>query len=309
MEPTIASPGAPLGAPALPAASGRPLPGSPVTRLQPRTVGQLLDAGFEVIKFRPRVIGWVAAGVGLPLLVASRILVATTSATGAQSGLSDVLVGDVTSNTGRDVVVAFVVSGLGWLAQMLIGVAVAGIVTRWLVGSDPDIGEGFATLRRRGLVAVGAWGLALLVKVALSVVTCGLGVLVIVPMLSLLAPVIGCETGGVDSFRRAIRLGRRRLDALIGLSILWLVVGGAISFVTWSVSQLLGELLSSRPAWASVSVQMIGVVISLFASTVQASVMALTYLDVRVRTEGLDLVLDLPNTFGADTAAKASSHG
>lgn len=55
--------------------------------------------------------------------------------------------------------------------------------------------------------------------------------------------------------------------------------------------------------------QVIGVVISLFASTVQASVMALTYLDVRVRTEGLDLVLDLPNTFGADTAAKASSHG
>jgi hypothetical protein len=37
--------------------------------------------------------------------------------------------------------------------------------------------------------------------------------------------------------------------------------------------------------------------------------MALTYLDVRVRTEGLDLVLDLPNTFGADAAAGASSHG
>lgn len=263
----------------------RALVASPVSRLQPRTVGQLLDGGFEVLRFRFRTVAIVAATIVLPLYVVPQVLVA------AFGGYTDVEVLGGPSS---------LLAQLGlMLATMFVGVGVGHLVSGWLVGNDPTPADTFRFLRSRFLVTLGAFVVALVLK-ALGVVACGIGLLFVVPSLSVLAPVLaGEQLGVIESIRRSFRLTRRRFGPVLGVGLLWALASWIVSAAAGGAAEVIGDLATGSAEGARVAVQVVGVVATVVLTVVQAAVSVLVYVDLRVRTEGLDLELESVERFRA----------
>ena len=182
---------------------------------------------------------------------------------------------------------------------MLLGVAIGFLVSGWLVGADPTPADAFRFLRSRLGVALGAFVVALLLKVA-GLVACGVGILFAVPVLSVLAPVVAAEgLGIVESVRRTIRLARRRLGAVFGVGVLWAVSSSLVSAAAAGAAALVGELATGSTDGAEIAVQAVNVIGTVVLTVVQVAVTVLVYVDLRVRTEGLDLELESMERFRA----------
>jgi hypothetical protein len=183
------------------------------------------------------------------------------------------------------------------LASMLMGFLMAVFVGAWLVGVDVSVGAALARLRQRGGTVIGAYLLAMLLKVCAGV-ACGVGLAFVVPVLGILGPVLAMEDhSAVDSVRRAFRLGRPRWMALLGLSLLWLVVANVLSAAPPVAASLMRSLLGDDTAWAVVVGESVSMAFSVLLLCVQAAVAALLYVDLRVRREGLDLALAASEAF------------
>ncbi|MFN8053108.1 MAG: hypothetical protein U0Q22_16805 [Acidimicrobiales bacterium] len=286
-----------------PRRAGRALDGSPVVRLQPRTVGQLLDGGFEVLRFRFRTIAVVAATLVLPLYVLPQVLAVVTGTQVSQNPLfgSSSSFGSTTQPIGSGFVAAqwyALGAALGLaLASMLLGVGVSHLVCGWLIGVDRSANETLRFVLRRTPVVLGAFVLALLLK-ALGALACCIGLLFVVPLLSVLAPVVGAEDlGAASSVSRTWKLGKRRLGPLIGVSLLWGLVSSALSLGVQTAAAAAGYAVSNSVSGASITVQVVSVVSTVLLLVVQVSVTVLVYIDLRVRTEGLDLQMDAAERF------------
>ena len=291
----------PLGAEHVAAApSSRALVGSPVDRLQPRTVGQLLDGGFEVLRFRARTIAIVAATIILPLYALPQLLITLL---GGESAATDVFsdggtpflagTGSMVSSYGNAAYFGYLVAlGLA-VAQMLTGVAVAHLVTAWMVGSDPGPSQTLRFVLRRSPVALAAFTVALLFKAAAGLVTCGLALLFIIPLLSVLAPVVAVEPiGSGGAVSRTLKLANRRVGPLMMVSLLWLVVSLIVTLGTLLVTTILESLLGQDASSTAIIIGAVTVGVSAVLMVVQVAVTVLVYVDLRVRTEGLDLELE-----------------
>ena len=284
-----------------PPRSTRALIGSPLARLQPRTVGQLLDGGFEVLRFRARTIVIVGAVIVLPLYVLPQIAAVWAGSVSSGSLLESdqVFVGG--GFTATDVSTL----GLGYLgafglmlATMLLGVAVSHLVGAWLMGGDPGPADTLRFLRSRLVTALGAFVLAFLLKVA-GALACGLGLLYVIPVLSVLAPVVGVEQArAAASLSRTMALARRRLAPLMGISALWAITSWVVSGAAAGAAGAIAALLGGLDSFAIV-VQIVSLVATVALMAVQVSVTALVYIDLRVRTEGLDLHLESTERFDA----------
>jgi hypothetical protein len=113
------------------------------------------------------------------------------------------------------------------------------------------------------------------------------------------APVIGAERlGPIKAMRRSARLVSRRFWPVMGLTLLSGIVaalfGYAIGLVPTTLSLFVGTdgygwLLTAAAA----------ILTSLITMPIVAATTVLIYLDLRVRTEGLDLELDAIEAFPA----------
>jgi len=286
-----------------PRRSGPALTASPVSRLQPRTVGQLLDGGFEVLRFRARTICIVGVVIILPLYAVPQALVAWSTGLG-----SDALEGMGTMFTPTGQPSSTFVSGvlLSYLAQlglmlatMLMGVAMTHLVTGWLAGADPSPRETLVFVRSRLLVAIGAFVLALLLK-SLGLVTCGLGLVYLVPSLSVLAPIVAAEgVGPGTAISRSFSLTKRRFWPVFGVVVLWAIASSIVASSAQGAAAVVGGLVTSSIDGVAIGVQVVTVVSTVVLTVVQVSVTVLLYIDLRVRTEGLDLDLEATERFGA----------
>lgn len=288
--------------------SSAALAGSPVARLQPRTVGQLLDAGFEVLRFRFRTIAVVAATLVLPLYVLPQILSAWAgSVIGASDTSSAPVSGptmftpflDATSGAGGDALLTLL-STLGlFVAQMLMGVAAAHLVTSWLMGRDPSAGETLRFVARRTPVAIGALFLATLIK-ATSIVTCGLALAYLVPLFAVLAPVVAAEpVSAADAIRRTVKLSRPRIGPIMGICLLWWVVSSLLTGGAGLLGALITQWFDADSDIGTYIGQGVAVATTVTMLVVQVAVTALVYVDLRVRGEGLDLELEMMERFVA----------
>ena len=267
-----------------------PLRGSPLHRLQARTVGQLADAAFEVVRFRMNVVLAVVSCVVLPF-TAIPILVATLN--GDLVDRTELLTGQFGSSLFRlnnwPSALALVGSAIG---QMLCGVGIAHAVGSWAVGVDPSVSQVLRHILKRAPVAAGAY-LVVLVPKALGFLACYVGVIASLAFFSLLAPVVGAETFGVyQSIRRATSLGRSRWGVLMVLCVISLVVSSLGALLAFVLPYEIGDVLGIPEAvpWITAVVSTIG---SGLSFSFVASVSALAYVDARVRSEGLDLQLCL----------------
>jgi hypothetical protein len=210
-----------------------------------------------------------------------------------------------TLGQGEDVAVALVLAVLAGLAAQLAAAAIAHVVTAERLGNPLAAGAALRLAGRRYPAIAVAWllGHLLLVLSGCTVV----GPLVVMTLFLVATPAIAIEgLGPVAGLRRAWRLGRRRFWPLLGVGLASGLVASllGLAFSALPLALAIGPL--TRFEWALRPLaQQLQVLV---AVPLTATAAALAYLDVRVRSEGLDLQLDAELAFPSTGARRAVAH-
>lgn len=265
--------------------------------LRPLTVPDLLDGGLRVWKLAPGTVAGLAALFVVPIQVGLGVLTRDQvedvqvgqTFTDAMSATGP---GDVDAGFGGDVfVLSLVAHGI---ALAFVTAGVAALVTGWYVGINRGTGALARIALRRTWPLVAAWVLVHLLEGVFAVL---LLVPVIVPMawFAVVTPVVACEGAGpVRAMRRAARLANRRFGAVLGTCLLVALIDVVLSGALTAVGALVLGL--DLPAgWAVNTAVAAGAL--LVTVPFVAGVATLLYLDLRVRTEGLDIELAAARRF------------
>lgn len=280
---------------------GRPSPGRPDAwgasqpgpiPLRPLSVGEILGTAVTVLRrsLAPLVLTALVVGVLSAAVTVGALAVAGTLQTYAQATwLEDVLRG------GTSIPASILVSALAGLVVSVAGAQVVAGVATVYAGALAQGRDGRGELAGR---LHGRWPALLAVSVVVGVlVSIGL-MLLVVPgvlgylVLALAAPVVAMERSGLsESLRRSAALSRGRRGRIFGalaLALLISTVGGAI--VTTVLSSLFGQ---HDPVTTLLITQGVGAVVGAFTGAWTGAVVALLYIDIRIRTERLDYALRL----------------
>lgn len=278
-----------------PALAGRP--GLP--RLGPMTVSDVLDGSFSILKAAPATIIAFTAVFAVPVQILGawlqRDLLGGDSLLDVING-SDSSLGGVDgggfSSVGAQLVLFFGPA----LALVFVAAGLVRLVGAWQVGRDLSLGELLRGSVPMAWPLLGSWFLVHLAEAG-GMLVCGLPALGVMTWFLVTAPVIGAEgLGPIEAMRRSYRLVSRRFWPTLGLALLSGIVatlfGYAIGFVPTFLSFLFG---TDGLGWLLTAAA--GVLTSLITMPVVAGTTVLIYLDLRVRTEGLDLELDAAEAF------------
>lgn len=154
------------------------------------------------------------------------------------------------------------------------------------------------TLRRLGGGA-GAWALHL-VALGFGLLACGVGVLVPMTLLLVIGPVIGVEDAGFRGFTRSASLTQTRFFAILGVVVASTLLTALLSAVPPNVVDLIVELLAGTTlptGWEWIPKAAAGLLATAAASTVAVSIALTTYVDLRCRREGWDLLSRMADEF------------
>jgi hypothetical protein len=299
-----------------------------VVALRPLTLGDLFDGAFTTIRRNPTAMVGLAAGVSTVFLVVPAVLTLVLAATGGLSfdrpAGSD---GELSSllASGGPTVLSYLGTLFGALATVVLNGMLVRVVAEAVLGRRTTAGQAWMATRGRLLRLVGLTAVNTLVALLLLglpvaagvlagfTIGVGQGLLVGVPLLVagvvalaflqvrcflLAAPALVLErTGVLASMRRAGRLSRGQFWRLFGIQLLtMLVVGlvGEIIAVPLGLVGALGPLLVSGTAGALLLVfagYLSQVVVSAVTTPFSSAVVALQYVDQRIRKEGLDVAL------------------
>jgi hypothetical protein len=285
-------PPAPVGLAPAPAAAGDGLAGRPpgaVPRiaLRPMTVADVLDGGFGIVKGRPRKILGITAAFIVPI----QLLAAFSQRNATGVGVGGVFSADpATSDASGDVgplVGVLVAALLSAVALTCVTAAVAHLVGQWTMGRDAPAGEILGIVGRRlgGLVV----GLVIsVVIVGLGFLACYLGALFIAPLVAVLTPALIVEgIGPFAAFARSARLAQTRYWGVLGISLLIGIVSYLLNTALSALPQALAAFIGLDVAWPLLALG--GIAANLVVVPFAAAAVVLLYLDLRVRSEGLDI--------------------
>jgi hypothetical protein len=268
------------------------------------TASDVLDGAFAVLKAAPATIVAFTAVFAVPVQILAGWLQrdlfggssffellddSDASLTTLESSSSDGTWASIILLFGPSLALVFVAAGL------------ARLVGAWHVGRDLSLGE-----LLRGSVPM-AWPLLaswLLVHLAegVGMLLCGFPALAVMTWFLVVAPVIGAEgLGPIAAMRRSARLTARRFWPVMGLSLL----SGLVAYLFSQALGLLPTVLTlflgtDGVGWVLLAAS--GIFTSLITMPVVAAATVLIYLDLRVRTEGLDLELQAAEVFPAPTS-------
>jgi len=253
-------------------------------------VGDLLGVAVTVVR-RCAMPLCVAAFLAAALSTGVSLLVLAMSGSlrsYAEAGwLADILQG------GTSIPASIITSALaGLVVSTVCGVIVAGMATA---------GAGALAQGRdgRGAVAqrlVGRWPALLGVAVIVGVV-CSVGLLLLVVpgvlaflILVLAGPAAVMERAGVgESLQRSARLSRGHRGRILGVTLLAGIIAGFVSTV---ITTVLSSVFGQQDAVGVLLItQAVGTVIAAFTGAWTGAVIALLYIDIRIRTEHLDYAL------------------
>lgn len=278
---------------ATPETTGGPAPPVP---LRPMTAGDILDGAVTVMRTRPRVV----LGVVAVLVIPYNVLVAylqrdLLGGAGLDEIFSNPSLGVAAADSDANTGAALVSLVLGPLTLSLAGVAVGHLVAAWYSGGDPSTGDVLRRLGRRSGVALVAF-LAVHVAELAGFIALFLPGLAVMALSVAASPIVGAEDAGpFASVTRSWRLAGRRFFPVLGLTLLTgLVVsfiGQVLLFLPTTVALAVGEDLG----WLILAVG--GSLVGIVTTALQAGTATLIYLDLRVRTEGLDLELAAADRF------------
>lgn len=263
------------------------------------TVPDMLDGGFAILRRAPATLIGLTAVFIVPMQIFGAWLGRGVDGldlnSAFQQGDSSFSLGETAGGPGG---VVLLVAPM--VALVFVAAAIARLVSAWHVGHDLSFQELLGGTLRQAWPLLASW---ILVHVLEAVSIIGLGVLPIAVMTWFLvtAPAIGAEgLGPIAAMRRSARLVSRRFWMVLSVALLGLLVESlfelAIGLIPTLVSAVVG---TGGVAWILPAVT--GIVTQLITLPVVAGITVLIYLDLRVRTEGLDLELDALEAFPAAT--------
>lgn len=273
--------------------AGPPVP----VPLRPLTVADILDGALRAWKLAPSTM----AGVAAVFVVPTQLLIGVLTRDDVEDTRVGATVSDALSATGPDdvdlaidsavFVVGIVVQGV---ALALVTAAVATLVSGWYVGRRQAFGDVAAFAARRAPALAAAWVLVHVVEAAFAVL---LVVPVLVPMAlyAVVTPVLAIE--GIGPWRalgRSWRLTRRRFGAALGTVLLVALSDAVLSGALTAVGAIYLEL-DLPAAWVVNTAVSAGAM--LVTVPFVAAAATLLYLDLRVRTEGVDIALAAARRF------------
>lgn len=267
--------------------------------LRPLTVPDLLDGGLRAFKLAPATMAAVAAVFVVPTQALIGVL--------SRDAVDDVGIGqsitdafeatgpsDVDTGFGGDLfLVALVIQGL---SLAFVTAAVARLVTAWYAGRTVATGELVTGALRRSWPLAAAWVLVHLVEGLFAI---ALLVPLVVPMTwyAVVSPVIACEgVGPLRAMGRSYQLCRRRFGAVLATCLLTALVH---ELLTGALSALGAVAVELDLAAAWVINTAVAAAALLVTMPFVAGVATLLYLDLRVRTEGLDIELAATRRFAS----------
>jgi hypothetical protein len=257
----------------------------------------VLDGAFRVITQRPRTVIGVTAVLVLPIQVLGAYLargdLGSVFDLGANASIADALDGGSGSGTGwSDILLLYV----GVLPLPFVGAFLARLVAAWYGGQDPTTRELVRAVGPRVPALLGSWLVIHLAEIP-AAIPCGLGLPFVWALTLVCAPAIAVEElGAVEGLKRSWTLGRRRYWGCF-----WVATCSAIaSFVLQISLSLIPTLLADvmGPDWGWVLLAVGNALAALVVTPFVAAAAVLQYLDVRVRTEGLDLELRAMQVLG-----------
>jgi hypothetical protein len=266
------------------------------------TVADVLDGSFAIVKARPaRILGITALFV-VPVHLAAAYL--QRNALGG-SGVLDLLnsedpavIADANRSSGGEVAAGILVWVIPALALTFVAAALARLVGAWTAGHDLSTGELLRTVRRH------AWALFasfLIVHVAevVSLAACYVGLVFVMPLFAVTAPAIGAEgLGPIKAVKRAMSLASRRYWPVLGVAWLIGITAFLLSIALGGLPEVLVSVFGYDLTWPLLAAgNVLGAVIS---TPFVAAATVLLYLDLRIRTEGLDIEMSARELLDAD---------
>ncbi|MEO7428046.1 MAG: hypothetical protein ABIY48_01565 [Acidimicrobiales bacterium] len=265
------------------------------------TVSDVLDGAFAILKASPGTILAFTAVFAIPVQVLGAWLQrdllggaslldmmqqSDSSLTGVDSGGMSTTWAQLVLLFGPALALVFVASGI------------VRLVGAWHVGRDLTLGELLRGSLPMAWPLLGSWLLVHLAE-GVGMLLCGFPGLAVMTWFLVTAPVIGAERlGPIQAMRRSARLVGRRFWPVMGLTLLSSIVamlfGYALGLVPTTLSLLLG---TDGYGWLLTAAS--GILTSLITMPIVGAITVLIYLDLRVRTEGLDLELDAVAAFPA----------
>lgn len=262
------------------------------------TVSDLLDGGFAILKAAPATIIALTAVFAVPVQILGAWL--QRDLLGGESFLRafdqpDQSLGGLDGGGGSGWAQMVVLFGPA-LALVFVAAGIVRLVGAWHVGRDLSLSD-----LLRGSLPL-AWPLLaswLLVHVAeaLGMLLLGFPALAVMTWFLVTAPVVGAERlGPVAAMRRSARLVGRRFWRVMGLALLSGIVAGLFGYALGLVPTTL-SLLVGTAGYGWLLAAAASILTSLITMPIVAATTVLIYLDLRVRTEGLDLEIDIPKAF------------
>lgn len=259
------------------------------------TVSDVLDGAFDILKGAPATIIAFTAIFAVPVQMLGawlqRDLLGGDSIFEIIEQSDSSLTGVDQSSGGAGEVWAQMVLFFGpALALVFVAAGIVRLVGAWQVGRDVSLGE---LLRGSLTVAwplLASWALVHLAE-AVGMLLCGLPALAVMTVFLVTAPVIGAERlGPIAAMRRSSRLVRRRFWPVLGLAVLSGLVASLFGYALGLVPTVL-SLLVGTDGYGWLLTAAAGILTSIITMPIVAGATVLVYLDLRVRTEGLDLEL------------------
>jgi hypothetical protein len=262
--------------------------------LRAMTATDIIDGAWGIIKARPRTVFALTAIIILPAEVLAAFLAQGSVA------ILDLAAStfDSTPSSGRaalggaGLIIAQLIQNL---APFFLGAAIARLVSSWYAGGDMTVRQALTAAFRKAPALIGAFAILVPIKL-LGWATCGIALIFVLPLVMVTAPAIVIEDlGPVAGPKRAFDLARRRYWPCVGVWALALIVELVVNAALGLVPTILSAVV---PGPVAPIVAGAGTVFAAFITKpFMVGVAVLLYLDLRVRTEGLDLELEAADAF------------
>ncbi|HEY3144341.1 MAG TPA: hypothetical protein VGJ86_24640 [Acidimicrobiales bacterium] len=277
----------------LEAESGDGAAAVPRLKLQPMTVADILDGAFSIIKARPaRILGITALFVVPTYFFAAflqRDAVGFNALVNVFTSDDPAVTADAASNSGPGYFENTLTLLLPILALVFVAAAIAHLAGAWTVGRDVPAGELLTMLGRRSWALFASFLLVHAFE-ALGIIACYVGIAFLMPFFSVTAPVIGAEgLGPLAAMRRSANLATRRYWAVFGIGLLIALTSTLLGYALGRIPMLVADLAGYDWPWpVNAAGAIVGAVV---VTPFVGAATSLLYLDLRVRTEGLDIEL------------------
>ena len=269
--------------------------------LRPMSLTDLLDGAFAVIKARPRTVFTIAAAILIPTHVVAAFLQRHTSSAASLTNTFNLLNAGSTGSSGRstldntDILWAYVAAALLALSLFFLGGALGRLVTAWYAGSDLTAGEALSASFRRTPALVGAF-LLLLVPKLVGFCICYVPGVLAVTLFALTAPALVVEgLGPIGAAQRSWRLVASRFWPCVGIIVLATLGAQLLTAVMGIIPTLVASALPSPLDWIATAA--VSSAVAMIVITALVSLSVLLYIDLRIRTEGLDIELGAADAF------------